>query len=86
MSSRQDLPPYRLFGWVGARPAALVYAVCMSLTAVVNLAGVGGASLDAYTFPVTRDDVAYVPEEASTNPNPVMKLAAAGLKSDISNN
>lgn len=33
----------------------------------------------AYTFPVTRDDVANVPEESSTNPNPVMAVLAIGL-------
>ena len=33
----------------------------------------------AYTFPVTRDEVEYVLELVSFNPNPVMAVAAIGL-------
>ncbi len=33
----------------------------------------------AYTFPVTRDDVANVPDESSISPNPVMAVLAIGL-------
>jgi len=44
---------------VGGRPAASVYAVCMSPTAVVNfvgllmLQGAGPVASTEYTFPVT---------------------------------
>src|ERR1035437_2471438 len=38
-------------------PAPVVYAVSISLIAVVILAGVGSAYPGAYIFPVTNDDV-----------------------------
>jgi hypothetical protein len=35
--------------------------------------------LDAYTFPVTRDDEENVPVESIINPNPVMAVEPIGL-------
>src|SRR2546423_1408010 len=63
------------------RPAASVYAVCMSLTAVVRLIGVGGAWSAANTWPTTWGEVAY--PVASVRQKPVMKLSAAGLKLEL---
>ena len=43
------------------------------------LAGVGTASSDAYTYPVTRDDVENWFEASFISPNPVIALSLIGL-------
>src|SRR5579859_1514828 len=73
------LPAPRLTKSGSVRPAASVNAVCMSRTAAVSIAGVGGSKFDAKSWPVTSADVVKVVGGADIA-KPVRSDAAAGLR------
>mmetsp|Transcript_7247 Transcript_7247/g.20482 ORF Transcript_7247/g.20482 Transcript_7247/m.20482 type:complete len:100 (-) Transcript_7247:265-564(-) len=72
------LPPPILNPWVLARCEASLYAVSMSLTAMVKIVGVGALSVGAKAKPVTCEDLENSADESAVKLKPVMAVPAMG--------